>query len=155
MTVDTTGMTPAEKRKLLDQLAFELQGKTSAKDLSGEETALWECLNDALGISAKLRQPVGPFVKAMGAAKFKAAAAFVGAYVDEACGPALRLPMRQAMMTLVLKALAAHLAERDIPATPAVVLKSLTMLSYAVEQRFPGYAGAKLLHRALPQASCA
>lgn len=149
------GMSAKDKRALYDQLAHEMRSELPRIDFSPAELDLWECLQDALDIREKLRRPLAPFAQALGINKYREAVEYVREYVDAGCGPGVRLPVRKAMTKIVLSCLASHLIARNIPATPGVMLKSLGTLSYAVEQRYPGYASVKFLHRIVPISACA
>jgi hypothetical protein len=145
MTDILAGMTKAEKQALHDRLSYELKSKRSAASYTSNETEVWECLLDALGSVS--RMPLPAFVDKFGLANYRTAAAEIEKYVASACPADTRKPVRLALTTELLRCLVSHLNTRTIPATPGVMLRSLMVLPFAVEQRYPGYAQARMLHR--------
>lgn len=140
------GLTAKDKQELYNRLAFELRDDSLAA-FSADESDLWDGMLEALRVAAKARQPLATFAGKVGRSKYAEQAASVRAYLDTSCAPVIRRPQRQAVLRTLLGCLVSHLTTRAIPTTPQVLFNSLGVLPFAVDQRFPGYAGARLLHR--------
>ena len=147
------GLTLKQKRALRDQLEYELRPSAKSAVISTEEQDLWDCMNEALGVSGRRLRPLSGFIELTGAAKYKDAAEFVDSFVHEGSSAEMRRPAMLSVKKSVLGCLAEHLTARNIPATPSVMLKSLGTLSFAVEQRFPGYHAVRFLDRVAPIAA--
>lgn len=139
------GLNEVEQRQLLDLLRWKF---ADAVELSADEREVWDALLEAL----KVRLPLAEFAKNFGKERMRQQLAAVDAFVIASCVPIMRKPVRMAVLRSLFLCLASHLASRGIPTTPKVMLSNVSLLSHAVEQRFPGYAQAKLLHRVAPLA---
>lgn len=146
--IDLTRLTAAEKEELYIQLAYERRGSA---DLTPDDQQLWDQLHEAM--DTRGRQPLARFLEGFGKARYREGAEVIRSFVEESCAPGTQRPAIMAVTVLVLRCLAAHLKQRSIPCTPTVMLNSLMVLPYAVEQRFPGYSPARLLDRVALRAS--
>ncbi len=151
--MDISRLTAGQKRELLDQLKYELEGagrKAALSSFTEAEEELWEAGQAALGIvAAPGKQFLGlpTFVQGYGQAKFLVAAEQAREYVEYACSVKLRKPQRMVVLEHCMAALCKHLLARKIPATMPILCNSMPSLASAVDRRFPGYADSGLLHR--------
>lgn len=139
-----TDMTLEEKKALSDQLAFELRGgKAPISDAAYE---LWDALSETVGQKA-VKAHLLRFLEDFGKAKYANAVEVCEHLLTAAVPKGTRKPIVMAVRRVVLACLADHLRAQNIPATPRVILNNIGMLRYAVDQQYPGYIDAQLLHR--------
>lgn len=145
MSFDPSLLTADERRELFNQLAFEFRGsKGSRADIPSE---LWDVIGDALEQNPGHRRPLPRFLEDYGKARYLACAKQLEALIIQAVPKGTRKPVVMAVRRCMIDCLIAHLRARNIPATPAVILNSFVMLRHAIEQAYPGYIDAQLLHR--------
>lgn len=145
MTIDPSLLSPEQRRELYDQLAYEFRGVTG-KGVRGDiPTELWDVIGDAL--QGAHRQPVRRFVEDYGKARYLACAEQLEALIVLAVPSGTRKPVVMAVRRCMIDCLITHLRRRNIPVTPAVIMNSFVMLRHAIEQAYPGYIDAQLLHR--------
>lgn len=146
MTFDfLASMSLADREELAAQLAFELR-KTKTP-VSAADAELWDALGDVLRAHGKGRQPLSTFITDFGRAKYASCVEQIETLLVEAAPPGVRKTVVMALRRIVLECLAQHLKAASIPVTPRVMLNSFGLLRYAVDQQFPGYIAAQLLHR--------
>jgi len=138
------GLSAADRAELLARLARD-DGKARAggKGYPADQLELWDMLNEVCG---KLPMPMGVFIKQYGVAKFAAAAAMLDAFVMEATPDLTRRPVTRAVKAVCLECIGDYLRGRRIVAGPSVILGMMSIVRQCVDQAFPGYADAKLLH---------
>jgi hypothetical protein len=134
------GLTNSEKLELRKRIDFELSQTKSPFSAAEDET--WAAL--AAVCQATIRLPM--FTKRYGRAKYADASAMLHAYVQQYCGELSR-PVRVALLTRLLRCLRLYLTSHQMEPTPAAVLDQLGRLAWAVEQQFPGYTAAGMLHK--------
>jgi hypothetical protein len=161
-TMNYEALSDTEARKLYDRLAHRFRSTARQRaerepTFSADERGLW------MALSAVCRRPMSgtasnsalaAFCQSYGRKQFQARLAELDAYLDSACGVKLRRPERDALRRIALQSLADRMSTwvsngRPLPIVPKTVLNSFEYLVGAVEDDFPGYAEAGLLHRAL------
>lgn len=147
MSFDPATLTPDERRQLYDQLAYEFRGLNSKGVAVMVERELYDDLCEALGTEVRHRMSLAKFVESYGRAKYEACAEQLNALVRLAVPKGTRRPVVMAVRRCILDCLISHLKGRGIPVTPKVSLNAFVMLRHAVEQAYPGYIDAKMLHR--------
>lgn len=129
-----------QQRALLAHLDHKFSGST--RSLSGHQEDVLEALRRVTGT----RQASTEIIAAVGKRRFDDAVETLDAYLERASSRSLRRPQRLAMLTLVLRCLASAIDQwADFEVTPKTLLLNLHRLPGAVNRRFPGYAGARLL----------
>lgn len=159
------GLNERTQRALFDKLALQFKSRRVRHDkqdeFSHDERSLWS----ALVIAANRPEPssvgaakaLSHFCASYGRPRFRDALDEVDMFIDEACGARLSRPQMDFMRRLVLKSLAGEMAHwstedgRQFPIIPRTLLNNLDHMPPAVENDFPGYAAARLLHRILPR----
>jgi hypothetical protein len=144
--IDISQLNEVQRRELLAQLEYETRLPAKPDEAAQE---FWEVLHDALDIPLRRAQPLARFLENYPRAKFDEMAQYTRYFCEEGA-PELKKVQLHSVMVTVVRCLIAHLKARQIPATPAVICNSITVLEHAVEKRFPGYKAAKLLHRVAP-----
>lgn len=113
----------------------------------------WSALCEALDIPRSRHPALGPFLASYGRARFDERVDELEKYIDRSCGELMRAPQRQAVRVQVLKSIVSYLHRCDVVCSPKAVINASAMrLGEAVDQAFPGYARAGLLHRVAPLA---
>lgn len=145
MSIDLASLSLAERRELHAQLSYEFRGsKAGAAELPNE---LWDAINDALHSAGKHRVPLNRFLETYGKARYQVCSEQLDALIQRAVPKVTRKPVVMAVRRIMIDCLIAHLANRNIPATPTVILNSFGMLKYAIDQAYPGYIEAQLMHQ--------
>ena len=149
------GMSRSDMLLLQDRLAYAMK-KTSRDPITTAEQMIWDAVCDACGLRDRARPPIAQAMDKIGRGKFNEYIVVLNDFVAAGSGGAnLRRPVHQAILTTVLRCLVQRLRHRGISLSPRTVLMNLSQLSIAVEQRFPGYVEAHLLHRVAPIAIAA
>lgn len=134
-------LSPDEKAGLITDIEYDLR-KVSA-NLSRRELLVY----DILLPHCKNPPPLGRLLETYGARKYKQRVSELYEYVD-AARKFLRPPELAALLELCVNCLALDIQRRgSIPVTPATLLDSVSRIEIAVDDQFPGYADAGLLHR--------
>jgi hypothetical protein len=76
-------------------------------------------------------------------------------YITNACSVLMRLSIRNGVRQAVLHCLLEWMGGAGIPVSVHTLLNCLDYLPGAVEENFPGYSQAKLLHKVAPLAMVA
>ena len=140
-----------QQRELYDLLAFRLKNTKVA--YTAAEVELWDAVGTALDKSAKERRPLALFVAGnggtggFGRARYADAVSTLNAVLDRALPEVTRKPVRMQVRTLMLRSLARYLTAMNVPTTEKSLLNNLGILEHAVDQTYPGYIAARLLHR--------
>jgi hypothetical protein len=140
MSIDTSSLTTEEKRQLYDDLAFELRSKHA---LPASAASLWQEINDCL----RTKQPLQPYLDKAGHRKLITAAEAVDLLTLQALPGRPTRIVRLAMRQLLLRCLRDHLEDRNIPQTASTMVQNCPSLAHAVDNAFPGYLQAGLLHK--------
>lgn len=147
MTFDfLDSLTDAERRALHTKLSYDLASAGGkSREFSDKETALWRDLGDAL--PTMHRQPLAAFAERFGLRRYSDAADAFERVAARALPGVVRKPIRDAVRVRMLRCLADMLLGMHVPATAASVLNNIHQIEFAVDQQFPGYIAAGLLHR--------
>jgi hypothetical protein len=144
MTIDLASLSLDERRELHAQLAYEFRGsKSGAAELPNE---LWDAICEAIKTTGRSRQPLGRFLESFGKSEYQRCSEQMDALIARAVPKGTRKPVVMAVRRVMIDTLIAHLDNRNIPVSPRSILNSFGMLKYAVDQAYPGYIEAQLLH---------
>lgn len=139
----------AELQQIKDWL--ELKFAREERGFSDGEEEVWRMLTRVLeSRGARHLPPLPVFVKLqrVGRRRYSQAADTAQTFVDKACGLApLRRIEREEVLYQCFECLASWLHGRKSPVTPQSMILNMAMLSHAVDQAFPGYADAQMLHQ--------
>lgn len=143
----------ADKQK---QLFNYLDYKLASKEVAGGNAALreaWDGLMDALGYAGSYRPRMQDVLRQLGQKRGQAALMQVDSFIARSVSAALRRPAKIALRALVWRCLLELLRERGERSVDApTALKNAHLIGQAVDQQFPGYADARLLHFVVPAA---
>ena len=140
-----------DQQELHALLTYKL--RKARPDLTANEHAFWDAINDALGRAVKERLPLSMFLDGKaggtgyGRTKYAEKLAEVEHVLESAIPALSRLPLKRSVMLIMIKCLVKYLTAIDIPATPKTLLNNTGLLVHAIDQVFPGYIAARLLHR--------
>lgn len=135
-------LTDQEAREAHARLAMRL---SKQRDFSADEQDLWDALCVALNVRAPIS--LNKFVDTFGVSKYREAVTAAHGYLTQSCALILRRPSRKVLLATIMECLVDNVRERGIPVTPGTVLGNIGTLAFAVEESFPGYADARMLHR--------
>lgn len=149
MTIDLTQLNDAEKRRLLDQLSYELSAGKEPPSVIEQE--VFNALYAALGHSYP-SQPFTSFVQAYGRNKYRNDASEALDILRRSCAVTLRRSQRAELLRMAFECLVELMQswEPPIPITAAGVLKAIKYLPAALDRAYPGYASSRLLHKLVP-----
>jgi hypothetical protein len=139
-------LTPGERTQLRTQLAYEEREK-EMRALTPEDYDFWEMVSAVL---PQKSMPLRKFLERFGIRRWDEAmedfaVSMAHAIPEEGVRKVVRVAVRQ----LALRCLAEYLKSRQIPLSPRTMLGSLDSLHHAINQSYPGYIDAKILHLAV------
>lgn len=143
-------LTPDQRRELYDRLGYEF--RDTALVHSPEELELWDAINDSVGLGRRARPPFSTFVTSYGKRRFAMCVALMDDLLDEALAPMTRRPVKHAVRLMLLKCLCDNIRARNLLVSATMLCNNFSILRAVVDQNFPGYIEAKLLHRVAPMA---
>lgn len=147
MHIDIAALSPEEKQSLYDSLAYDLRGAAQHKPDEKAQT-FWNDLNDALDVPKGGRRPLSSFLEVVeNKGKVRLAVEILDGLMLQALPPRPSRTLRIQVRDLVLRCLAGYLRARGVPTTPTTLLNNFDKLRSAVDQEYPGYISAQLLHR--------
>lgn len=144
MAFDPSTLTADERRQLYDQLAYEFRGVSGKGIKVDVPPELWDVIGDVL---EGRRQPLARFLEDYGKANYIACAAQLEALIVKAVPKGTRKPVVMAVRRCMIDCLISRMQARGIPVTPKSILNCFVMLRQAIEEAYPGYIDAQLLHR--------
>lgn len=135
-------MLPDNVRQQLVSELSHAQHLRPIRDLTSKEQAFYDAVLGVCDryVSYKLVLP------RYGLAKFMEKSDEAYSFVDDT-RRYLRPPQVKVLLDVAMKCLAADLRSRELPVTPTLLLNQMGRLTFAVDQCFPGYARAGILHR--------
>lgn len=138
-------LSPDERRQFEARLTFSKQGDSTRLDRRQQ------AVYDALAEVTRSRMPVAALVRDH---KLRAKCEEIYDYLSAAT-TRLREPQVQGLVKICFECLADHLRGRShpIPVTMVTLLKHSDWLPVAVDQAFPGYYDANMLHRLVDRAA--
>lgn len=139
---DLLALSDNEREQVLSVFSF-----TTKYEPTLEEKLTWE----AIVAVCMTGLPLARFVESYGTKKYAAKVNELYHFVGNA-RKHLRPAQLNALVKISLDCLALNLRSRGIPVTPSTLLNSLSLLASAVDDQYPGYAEARLLHRIVPAA---
>ena len=145
-------LSAAELQELQARIDLRLAGETRSLRLTTQEQTVWDAVNEVCRTRAI---PPAKFAQAYGVGNFRRALADVNAYIDTSCGAGLPLAHRRVVIRTVLECLVEYIQSWKTPLAPSpkTLLDTVGRLAHAVDQCFPGYADAKMLHRVVARAA--
>ena len=138
--IDSLSLKEAEE--LYARLSFRL---SSNRNYSIPEIDFWDALCGALHMQGS--RDMDKAVTKIGVSAFRDAANMLDNYITEGSRLVMRRQVRQRLLRVVLDCLVDSLREQGEFITLNNVLAKLPTVAWAVEEAFPGYAGAGMLHR--------
>lgn len=132
---------PAGER---DMLLRDLE-RPSNDNLTWQQMAVYRALRLECPLMGASEEAAERFVREYGPRKFAEKVVFVTDYLS-AAREIMRRPQVESLITLVFRCLAMDMRQRSIPVTGRIMLDQSSNIPYAVDQRYPGYAEASLLH---------
>lgn len=150
MAIDLlANLTLDQRRELHDRLVYEF--RTTAPSFSEKEVELWAAILQALKLPRG--QPLAPFLVRFGKQRYAVCVTIIEELLADALPPVTRRPVMRAVQQMLLRCLISNLTARGIAVTPTVLLSNFSRLRPVIDQAFPGYIEAKLLHRIAPMAA--
>ena len=154
---DTIAALPLDQQlTLLEDLRFRLdRNKRPALGAVAPRQA-WTALEQDvwLALSRELLNrlhlettPLTVFAHSFGAEKYKAIVTRLDAYVQTACDEPLHRTHKVALFRCAFGCVIEHFQEAGIPVTPTSILSNAARIPQIVDEAFPDYASARLLHR--------
>ena len=137
---EVLSLSAEERKKLLDAISYSTRGRN--KELSRDEQHIFSTVMDLTGA----RMPAAKFFEIYGRAKFEQRCFDFLEIVSDS-RQHLRPVQVCGLIELCLRALASELRAREIPVSPRTMFDNFGMIPHALDQRYPGYAAAGLLHR--------
>ena len=140
-----------EQQALFTLLAFRFQKKTAVYTTA--ETELWDAIGTAMGKHERERRALSAFLNGFngsggyGRARYADAISLLEAVLNKALPALTRKPVRMQVRVLILRSLVRYLTQIDVPVTEKTILNNFGILEHAVNQTYPGYIAARLLHR--------
>lgn len=141
-TIET--LPSGEQRRLFDQLAYKQSNTKRKAEFSPDEKHVIEAMHH---VCRGRPGSVEGSVKNYGRRKFADDVEYVLHYIRKAAGSRLRREHEQALLNVIMRCLAQQLERRGLMVSPNLLLNNLDYLEHAVDQQFPGYADARMLHR--------
>jgi hypothetical protein len=143
--IELDGMSVQDKRDLYNRLALDFAVDAKTTPWTRLETDTWNVLclvcPDAEPATMATR------INSYGRKRYAEKCAFLEAFIDNSCAPAMRLVQRNAVRRSLLDSLVRWMREADIVVCLPSLLNSMAYLPGAVDQDFPGYSQCRLLHR--------
>lgn len=144
MGIDLASLTAEEKRALYDQLAYDLRGSVAPDE---RMQALWNDMHDALKVPKSARRGLNSFLEGAGnRPKLLLAVETMDALLVQALPPRCSRTVKIGVRMVALECLIDWLRAHSIPPTPATMLNNFDKLRAIVDQSFPGYIAAQMLH---------
>lgn len=140
-------LTTEDRRAMLDYLQFQDSQETvSTNPPTRAMVETFDALVSALGPSMG-RAGLGPMLKNVGRRRFEEACYLIDGFIKRACSVKLKAPEHQELRRRLIRCYVEFL--RDIPGFPVTIensVRNIHLFSQAVDDAFPGYAEAGLLH---------
>lgn len=118
---------------------------------SREEVELWIALELASGrrrLRHESEAALGNWCSTHGRDRFRSFASDVESYISDSCGALMRRSVRDEVRRQIIDCLGKMMREwENIPVAPNSLINCIDYLPSAVEQNFPGYADAGMLHK--------
>lgn len=129
-----------EKKMLLRELE-----RPEAAALGWQALAVYRAIRREVTAMSERDEAAERFVRDYGQKKFDEKLDFAFQYIS-ATREVMRRPQVEALLCLVFNCLASDMRQRSVPVTGKTLLDQLNYAPHAVDQRYPGYAEARMLH---------
>ena len=144
MSLDLASLTLSEKRALYDSLAFDLRGNVPVDE---RMTVLWNDINAALQLPKTGRRSLASFLEGAGnRPRMASAVEIMDSLLVQALPARTSRTVRVQVRDMVLRCMVDWLRSRSIPPSPSAMLNNFEKLRAVVDQAFPGYISAQMLH---------
>lgn len=130
-----------EKKMLLR----ELDRPAGATTLGWQALAVYHAIRREVTAMSERDEAAERFARDYGQKKFDEKVDFAFQYIS-ATREVMRRPQVEALLCLVFSCLASDMRQRSVPVTGKTLLDQLSYAPHAVDQRYPGYAAASMLH---------